>query len=209
MEGRGLLRGAALLVFLALARVVISGSLQSPLVSDPAPDALPELLDRAEEARRLDSIRTLPLGEGERMDPNRSSVDELDRLPGVGPRVAAAIVQFRESSGGFSGVEDLLQVPGIGPTTLERIRPHLDLSEGRRVSRLRPSSAVELLDLNRATREELQALPGIGPALSDRIVESRSKDGPFKTIEDLLRVSGIGPVTLSRIKPLIQVRRIS
>ena len=95
MEGRGLLRGAALLVFLALARVVISGSLQSPLVSDPAPDALPELLDRAEEARRLDSIRTLPLGEGERMDPNRSSVDELDRLPGVGPRVAAAIVQFR------------------------------------------------------------------------------------------------------------------
>jgi competence ComEA-like helix-hairpin-helix protein len=59
------------------------------------------------------------------------------------------------------------------------------------------------LDLNRATAQDLDALPGIGPALAQRIVDYRTAHGPFKKIEDLLEVSGIGPQNLQRLKPYL------
>ncbi len=60
-----------------------------------------------------------------------------------------------------------------------------------------------LIDINRATAEEIELLPGLGPALSRRVVEYRKINGPFARIEDLVRVQGIGPITLQRIKDQI------
>ena len=62
------------------------------------------------------------------MDPNRASVAELEALPGVGPKTAAAIVAAREAQGPFRAPEDLLRVKGIGPKKLEQMRPFLDLA---------------------------------------------------------------------------------
>jgi competence protein ComEA len=59
---------------------------------------------------------------------NTASVEELDRLPGIGPRTAQAIVDHRLKHGPFRRLEDLLNVPGIGPATLERIRPWVTVS---------------------------------------------------------------------------------
>ena len=59
------------------------------------------------------------------------------------------------------------------------------------------------LDLNRATAEDLDAIPGIGPALAQRIVDYRQAHGPFKKIEDLMEVSGIGPENLQKLKPYL------
>jgi competence protein ComEA len=53
---------------------------------------------------------------------NRAGADELERLPGIGPAKAEAIVRWREAHGRFRRLEDLLAVPGIGPATLERVR---------------------------------------------------------------------------------------
>ncbi|OGQ33283.1 MAG: hypothetical protein A3B79_03135 [Deltaproteobacteria bacterium RIFCSPHIGHO2_02_FULL_50_15] len=58
-------------------------------------------------------------------------------------------------------------------------------------------------DINRATFEEIQAIPGLGPALSRRLVEDRALNGPFLSEKDLLRVLGIGPKTLQKIRPHI------
>lgn len=57
------------------------------------------------------------------LDLNRAGVDELDRLPGVGPTTAAAIVAWRDAHGAFRSVDDLTQVRGIGPAKLEQLRP--------------------------------------------------------------------------------------
>ncbi len=57
------------------------------------------------------------------------------------------------------------------------------------------------MDINAATQEDLEALPGIGPVLAGRIVDFRRKHGPFKRVEDLERVSGIGSKKLAQIKP--------
>jgi competence ComEA-like helix-hairpin-helix protein len=63
-----------------------------------------------------------------------------------------------------------------------------------------PASAG-LLDVNAATFEELQTLPGIGPKLAERIIAHR----PYQTLKDLDAVPGIGPERLKRLEPLIRV----
>lgn len=56
---------------------------------------------------------------------NDAGVDELAVLPGLGPALAARIVEHRRDHGRFESLDDLLHVPGIGPATLEEMRPHL------------------------------------------------------------------------------------
>jgi competence protein ComEA len=59
------------------------------------------------------------------------------------------------------------------------------------------------VDLNRATSEDLDAIPGLGPALAQRIVDYRQAHGPFKKIEDLQEVSGISPESLQKLRPYL------
>ena len=68
-------------------------------------------------------------------------------------------------------------------------------------------TATEKINVNTASAEELTALPGIGKAYADRIVEYREKNGPFKKVEDLLNVRGIGEKTLERIRDRVTVAK--
>jgi competence protein ComEA len=62
------------------------------------------------------------------------------------------------------------------------------------------------LDLNRATTAEFERLPGIGPVLAKTVWEDRERRGPFRTVDDLKRVKGIGGKRLDRLRPLVMVR---
>jgi competence protein ComEA len=66
-----------------------------------------------------------------------------------------------------------------------------------------PLATAGPVDINTATVGELDTLPGIGPALAGRIIAYRQAYGSFKTIQDLLKVEGIGPSVFSKIKDLI------
>lgn len=70
-----------------------------------------------------DAPPTVPLAYT--VDINAAAFAELMPLPGLGPALAARIVDHRASHGPFTRPEDLLDVPGIGPATLDRLRPHL------------------------------------------------------------------------------------
>ena len=66
--------------------------------------------------------------------------------------------------------------------------------------------APDSVDINSASVEELAAaLPGIGPGKAQRIVDWRETNGPFQFIDQLLEVSGIGPVTLENIRPFVRI----
>ena len=64
---------------------------------------------------------------------------------------------------------------------------------------------AELIDLNKASAEQLVALPGVGPAIAKRIVDFREKNGPFKRVEDLLKVRGVGEKSFQKIKGRVRV----
>ena len=166
--------------------------------------------------------RSTPLGEGERLDPNTAAAEELDRLPGVGPAMAEAIVEAR-GDGRFRSLADLTRVSGIGDRTAERMAPFLTLPERAtaRPDRERwlggatgttgrftmPAAPVTgTIDLNSADIETLTTLPGVGPVLAARIVEYRESHGPFPAVDSLGAVSGIGPATLARLRPLVRTR---
>ena len=61
------------------------------------------------------------------------------------------------------------------------------------------------ISLNRASAKELETLDGIGPVLAARIVAYRNQNGPFLTVEDLLKVSGIGPAKFAQFKDKLRV----
>ena len=63
--------------------------------------------------------------------------------------------------------------------------------------------ALAAVNINTATKEELDALPGIGPVKAQAIVDYRTKNGPFKTPEDIMKVSGIKEGTFAKIKDQI------
>jgi competence protein ComEA len=157
-----------------------------------------------------------------RIDLNRATKSDLMQIPGVGPLLADRIVGHRDSHGPFARVEDLDAVHGIGGATLNKIRPWVSVSptdpelppqpEPDRLTRKpssvnvakKPDVAGGLVNVNTASIEELDALPGIGPILAQRITAERQKR-PFARVEDLRRVSGIGPKKLEAIRPLVTV----
>lgn len=150
-----------------------------------------------------------PLGPDEKLDPNTAAVAELRRLPGVGPVRAQAIVKERVSGGKFRSPSDLARVPGIGPHSVDVLTPHLAFGfappargSDPDFSRIDPSTS--LVDLNRAQIKELEQITGVGPVLASRIVASRQRLGPFRSPEDLLRVPGIGPAILQRIRAQVR-----
>jgi len=179
-----------------------------PVDSDQLLEASVKELEEAE-------ARSRPLKEGERIDPNRASEVELDRLPGVGEVTAKRIVEEREAEGPFTNVEDLARVSGIGTKTVARLASFLNLENPPPVPAVHPlpgfpllqsenSDRSGLIDLNHASAEELEELPGIGPSLAEKILAARAEQ-PFGNLSDLERVSGIGSRTLERLRPFAKV----
>jgi comEA protein len=68
-----------------------------------------------------------------------------------------------------------------------------------------PPPSAEKVNINSASADQLVALPGIGPSYAQRIVEYREKNGPFKRLEDILNVRGIGEKTFEKIRDHITI----
>jgi competence protein ComEA len=132
----------------------------------------------------------------------------LYTLP-AGARVGSAI----DAAGGFLGVADTHSlnlaaslVDGerlLVPTAVAAQTPVVQ--DAPRSSDLVVPAISYPININTASQAELESLPGIGPALAQAIIEYRQAHGPFKTIEEIIDVSGIGPKTFEKIKALITV----
>jgi competence protein ComEA len=160
---------------------------------------------------------------------NTATRAELLQLPGIGPGLADRILAYRKAHGPFRQVQELRKVPGFGPATWQRVRDFVfvdssDLADGadepltgraltrpaatapKRATKSKKEEALagQTINVNTATATELQKLPGIGPKMSQRIVDERQKRR-FATADELRRVSGIGAKTLEKLRPCVRV----
>jgi competence protein ComEA len=72
----------------------------------------------------------------------------------------------------------------------------------------KPAATAVVVNLNTASASDFEALPGIGPKTAARIIEYRMKNGPFKKIEELMNVPGIGEKNFLKLKPQLTVASV-
>lgn len=161
-----------------------------------------------------------PLRAGETIDLDIAGISEIARLPRVGLTLARTIVANREAHGPFGSLEGVDRVPGIGPGLLAAIAGQVRFSAAGRLggataqspgglpgpSNLSPGRrVVERLHLNRATAAELERLPFVGPYMARQIVAFRERHGPFAAVDSLVAVPGVGPATLAKVRERLTV----
>lgn len=187
------------------------GAILTPVpASDPA--------RHAARAQRL----ARPLRPGETIDLNTASADEIARLPRIGMSLAKRIVQDRATRGAFRSLEELDRVPGVGPALLDRLSEwvafggpgiagvtrEIAANPGISGAYAAPGGVPTegLVDLNSASLADLEALPGIGKARARAILAYRRSHGSFAVVSDLGRVPGFGQWLVARLAPLVTVR---
>jgi DNA uptake protein ComE-like DNA-binding protein len=128
---------------------------------------------------------------------NTATEEELQALPGIGAASAKKIIASRP----LKSVSDLSKL-GIPAATIEKITPLVTV---KAVAPLEKSEKpTGKLDLNAATEQELQELPGIGEAYAKKIIAGR----PLKKVSDLSK-AGIPEATIEKITPLVTVKAIA
>lgn len=134
--------------------------------------------------------------------------DLADWTRGTAKFLAVSVLGAVATTGIYLG---LARTSAQDPVSHTRVHPPDTTAAGAPSDERAPSAApagegslASRIDLNTASRVELESLPGIGPALAKRIIENRAQFGRFATVESLTRVKGIGPRTLERLRPLVR-----
>ncbi|KAK7873954.1 hypothetical protein R5R35_012963 [Gryllus longicercus] len=153
----------------------------------------------------------------EQLNVNTASEEELMTLPGITRSVAQSIVEYRQVIGGFRKVEDLALVSGIGAEKLDLIRPEIcvrrrnasctssrapscDSLPNSEVGSGRLGGSGKVVNVNTGNVFDLMLLHGMTQELAANVVHHRERRGPFRTIDDLLKVKGITPLRLSALR---------
>jgi competence protein ComEA len=160
-----------------------------------------------------------PVAEGGSGKVNLNTADAaaLEDLPGIGAATAKAIIAARP----LKSIDELEKIRGLGAARIAALRPLVTLGDepapaaakvaAAKSATPKPAASTKAMpktpagqkvDINTADKDELDALPGVGPAKAQAIIESR----PFKTIEDIMKVKGIKQGEFSKIKDLISVK---
>ncbi len=207
----------------AKAKAKVEAKVKAKADAKPAAEPKPE--QKAEPKPKATAKPKAP-AKIEPVNINTDDADTLQELPGVGPVLAKAIIDGRP----YKSVDDLAKVDGFGPAKIEAVRKHVRIevpkpAEPKKAAakpaspkstapkaaakpkeatktESKPLADGKTININKATAEELEELPGIGPVKAKAIIDGR----PFAKPEDVMKVRGIKDETFGKIKAHITVK---
>lgn len=127
---------------------------------------------------------------------NINSADSaaFEKLPGIGPRLATRIKNFRDNLGGFYNADQVAEVYGLPDSTFQKILPYLQIS-----------GEVRKININTATKEELSRHPYIRWKMANAITEYRKQHGDFSRTEDLKKIFLIDEAVFTKMHPYLDL----
>ncbi len=126
---------------------------------------------------------------------NTADTTAFIALPGIGSKLAARIVNFRDKLGGFYSVEQIAETFGLPDSTFQKLKPYLKLE----------NMVLKKININTATVDELKAHPYIKFSLANPIVAYRNEHGPFSKIEDIKKVMAVSEEIYQKISPYLTI----
>ena len=114
-------------------------------------------------------------------------------LPGIGSKLAARIVNFRDKLGGFYSIVQVGETFGLPDSTFQKIKQYLKLE----------NISTRKININTATIDELKVHPYIKYALANPIVAYRNEHGPFAKVEDIKKVMAVTDEIYNKIVPYL------
>lgn len=120
-----------------------------------------------------------PKSYAQKIDLNTATITQLRKVYGVGEKLSANIISYREKNGGFISEAELINIWGLSPEVIERINNEFSVKTPRK---------IETFNLNTATRDQLVTIPHIDYEIANNIIEERTLRDGFSTIADLTKV---------------------
>jgi competence ComEA-like helix-hairpin-helix protein len=128
-------------------------------------------------------------------DINTADTSALISLPGIGSKLAARIVNFRQKLGGFSSVEQLGETYGLPDSAFQKIKPRLKCI----------NPALRTININSADINELRAHPYFRWNIANAIINYRQQHGNYKSVEDIKKIDIITDELYDKIAPYLVV----
>jgi len=127
------------------------------------------------------------------IDINSADTTAFIALPGIGSKLAARIVNFRDKLGGFYSIAQVGETFGLPDSTFQKIKQYLKLE----------NLSIKKININTATVDELKAHPYIKWSLANPIVAYRNEHGPFSKVEDIKKVMVVTESVFTKILPYL------
>jgi competence ComEA-like helix-hairpin-helix protein len=129
------------------------------------------------------------------VDINTADTSNLVPLPGIGGKLAARILNFRDKLGGFYSVSQVGETYGLPDSVFQKIKRFFKAD----------ANAVKKININTATLEELKAHPYLRWAIANSIVAYRNEHGPFTKLEDIKKVIVVTDAIYNKIIPYLNL----
>lgn len=147
-------------------------------------------------------------------DPNTIDEAGWKRL-GLRDKTISTIVNFRNKGGKFKTADDIEKIWGLFPNEAARLKPYVriaasnenEINQFKKTYKPYEKPAIAVVDINAADSNALDALPGIGPKLSSRILQFRKKLGGFHSIEQIKETYGLQDSVYQKIVPYLSLNK--